>query len=60
MCQRAMAELTAYFLLAAGHALVNITARTLAMEDDLRPYLLDRVGTACLWGRRIGENTRLA
>lgn len=45
MAHRAVAELQSYYLLAAGHDLINITARALALDPPLRPLLLDAVGS---------------
>jgi hypothetical protein len=47
MCHRSMAELAAYYLLSTGHGLANITARTLALDRELHPHLLDALGTWC-------------
>src|SRR6266487_544464 len=41
MAHRAMAELAAYYLLATGHVLANVTARALALDSELHPILFD-------------------
>jgi hypothetical protein len=43
--QRALAELATYYLLAVGHRVANVTARTLALDRDRHPQLLDVLGT---------------
>jgi hypothetical protein len=45
MAHRAMAELASYYLLAAGHVLVNVTVRALALDTQLHPKLLDVLGS---------------
>lgn len=45
MAHRAVTELQAYFLMAAGHDLANITGRVLALDPALRVHLLERLGT---------------
>jgi hypothetical protein len=45
MVQRAMAELASYYLLGVGHTVANITARTLALDSDRHPQLLDALGS---------------
>jgi hypothetical protein len=45
MAHRAMAELASYYLLAAGHAVANVTARTLALDSQLHAKLLDLLGS---------------
>jgi hypothetical protein len=47
MGHRAMAELAAYYLMSTGHGLANITARTLALDSQLHPHLLDALGAWC-------------
>ena len=39
MAHRAMAELASYYLLATGHVVANVTARTLALDTQLHPKL---------------------
>lgn len=46
MAHRAVAEMQAYFLLSAGHDLVNITARILALDTDLHAALRDAAGSS--------------
>jgi hypothetical protein len=45
MSQRAMADLAVHYLLATGHIVANVTARTLALDARLHPVLLDVLGT---------------
>jgi hypothetical protein len=45
MAQRAMAELASYYLLGVGHAMANVTARTLALDTTRHPQLLDSLGS---------------
>ena len=45
MAHRAVTELQAYFLMATGHDLANITGRVLALDPALRVRLLERLGT---------------
>jgi phenylpyruvate tautomerase PptA (4-oxalocrotonate tautomerase family) len=45
MAQRALAELASYYLLAVGHSVANVTARTLALDTDRHPQLLDALGS---------------
>ena len=45
MAHRAVAEFQAYFLLAAGHDLINMTARMLAFDESLRPLLREKLKT---------------
>jgi hypothetical protein len=45
MAQRAMAELASYYLLGVGHAVANVTARTLALDTTRHPQLLDALGS---------------
>jgi hypothetical protein len=47
MGHRAMAELATYYLLATGHTLANVTVRTLALDSQLHPTLLDSLGGWC-------------
>ncbi len=39
MAKRALAELEAHFVIAAGHALANVTGRALALDADVRHRL---------------------
>jgi hypothetical protein len=48
MCQRAMGEHFAYYLLGTGHGLAAVVLRTLALDDVLRPRLLDVLGASCV------------
>ena len=45
MAQRAMAELANYYLLSVGHAVANVTGRTLALDTTRHPQLLDALGS---------------
>lgn len=45
MVQRAMAELAGYYLLGVGHTVANVTARTLALDTERHPQLLDTLGS---------------
>ena len=45
MAQRAMAELAGYYLLGVGHAVANVTARTLALDTTWHPQLLDALSS---------------
>jgi hypothetical protein len=45
MVQRAMAELASYYLLGVGHTVANVTARTLALDSNRHPQLLDALGS---------------
>jgi phenylpyruvate tautomerase PptA (4-oxalocrotonate tautomerase family) len=45
MAQRALSELASHYLLAVGHSVANVTARTLALDTDRHPQLLDALGS---------------
>lgn len=45
MAHRATGEMQAYFLLSAGHDLINITARILALDETLHPALYAEAGS---------------
>lgn len=45
MVQRVMAELASYYLLGVGHAVANVAARTLALDSNRHPQLLDAFGS---------------
>lgn len=45
MAHRAMAESATYYLLATGHTVVNVAARTLALDSQLHSVLLDVLGS---------------
>jgi hypothetical protein len=45
MVHRAMADMATHFLLAAGHALANVTVRTLALDARMHAHLLDILGS---------------
>ena len=40
-----MAELASYYLLGVGHTVANVTARTLALDSNRHPQLLDALGS---------------
>ncbi len=45
MTHRAMADMVTHFLLATGHALANVTIRTLALDARMHAHLLDSLGS---------------
>jgi hypothetical protein len=47
MGHRAMAELAAYYLLATGHTIANVTIRAMALDSRLHTVLLDALGGWC-------------
>jgi hypothetical protein len=51
MAHRAVTELQAYYLMAAGHDLANITGRVLALDPALRVHLRKLLGTGFPVGR---------
>jgi hypothetical protein len=47
---RAMAELWSYYLLGTGHSLAALTMKAIALEIELRPALLDKLGVSSTVG----------
>jgi hypothetical protein len=45
MVHRAMADMATHFLLAAGHALANVTVRTMALDARMHAHILDTLGS---------------
>jgi len=47
LAHRALAELWSYYLLGTGHSLAALTLKVMALDEALRPALLDKLGVTC-------------